>query len=157
MQTAEVRRVLLRDFEISEISLFADKVFRYGEPESAVIIGRRLARNGADRSPIRYQRIREGQIKEFSRTFEPSVKTNVLPARLANAEASSFRVPDLIDVWDALRSFPKLEQLVEDIGKGFDYKGDDDPSLPKGAVKVFSVPNPKRGFIRVLRVGMRNK
>ena len=31
-----VRRLLLGDYEIAEISLFADKVFRYGEAESAI-------------------------------------------------------------------------------------------------------------------------
>ena len=40
-QATEVRRKLLAEFEIAEIVLFADKVFRYGESESTVIIGRR--------------------------------------------------------------------------------------------------------------------
>jgi type I restriction-modification system DNA methylase subunit len=42
-QAAPVRETLLREYEIAEISLFADKVFRYGESESAVVIGRRLS------------------------------------------------------------------------------------------------------------------
>ncbi len=145
-QAADVRRTLLRDYEISEISLFADKVFRYGEPESTVMIGRRLARSSSNQSPIRYQRVREGQIKEFGRSYEPSSKADVMPAQLANAEASSLLVPDLFDVWNSLRVFPRFEQFV-DMGKGFDFKGDNDPSLPAGAVKVSPISDAKKGLI----------
>lgn len=134
-QAADVRQILLRDYEISEISLFADKVFRHGEPESTVILGRRLARTGAIRSPIRYQRIREGQIEEFSRSFEPSGKVEVLPARLVNAELSSLLVPDLAEVWQDLGSLPKFHQLAN-IGQGFSHKSDDDPTLPKGVTRT---------------------
>ena len=38
-QAVGVRELLLHDYEIAEISLFADKVFQYGESESAVIVG----------------------------------------------------------------------------------------------------------------------
>ena len=148
-QAADVRRILLRNYEISEISLFADKVFNYGEPESTVVIGRRLARTGTSRSPIRYQRIREGQIEEFSRCYEPSSRTDVTPARIADTEAFSLLVPDLSDVWNAMAAFPTFDQFA-DLGKGFDFKGDNDPSLPKGAVKVSSEPGFEQGLRRWL-------
>ena len=144
-QAADVRRILLRDYEISEINLFADKVFRYGEPESTVMIGRRLAQPGASRLPIRYQRIREGQIEEFSRTYQPGNTTNIAPNQFLEDKTSSLFVSDLDDVWAALAALPKFEQFG-DIGKGFDHKGDDDPSLPRGTVKISPVPNPKKGF-----------
>jgi hypothetical protein len=149
-QAADIRRVLLREYEVSEISLFADKVFRYGEPESTVLIGRRLTRANKGQSSIRYQRVREGQIEVFSHTYEASSRAEVTPTRIVtiiDSETSSLLVPDLFDVWDALTSYPKLERLAEDIGKGFDFKGDDDPSLPKGTVKVSSIPDPKTGII----------
>src|ERR1039458_1530492 len=41
-QARPLRNILLHDYEISEISLFADKVFRYGEPEK---IGRAACRD----------------------------------------------------------------------------------------------------------------
>lgn len=120
-QAADVRRTLLRDFEISEISLFADKVFRYGEPESTVVLGRRVARAVSSRSPILYQRIREGQFQEFSRSYAPSSKTDVTPAQLVNAEVCSLLVPDLADLWHALDALPRFKHIA-DIGKGLIHK-----------------------------------
>jgi len=143
-QAAAVRRILLRDYEISEISLFADKVFRYGEPESTVIIGRRLARASASRSPIRYQRIREGQIEEFRRSFEPSAKTDASAVQLADTEFSTLLVPDLPEVWQALAARPRFH-LFGDIGQGFSHKSDDDPTLPKGVTKIATVA--RKGLI----------
>lgn len=132
-QADDVRQTLLKDYEISEISLFADKVFRYGEPESTVILGRRLTRPSANRAPIRYQRIREGQIEEFSRSFVPSAKTDVSSAQLVNTEFSSLLVPDLADVWAALRALPRFAKFA-DIGQGLIHKSAYDPTLPKGMV-----------------------
>jgi hypothetical protein len=133
-QADEVRRLLLKDYEISEISLFADKVFRYGEPESTVIVGRRLARTGAARTSIRYQRIREGQIEEFSRSYRPGSTVETNPERFASARRFSFLLPDLDEVWRESSSLPRFADIAE-IGQGFSHKGDDDRTLPKGAIK----------------------
>src|SRR5690606_8675949 len=66
-QGKEIRRKLLEEYEISEITLFADKVFNYGEPETAVILGRRM---GAEkkRGSVLYRRIREEQIEAYAKT-----------------------------------------------------------------------------------------
>ena len=146
-QAIEVRKRLLDDFEIAEISLFADKVFRHGQPESAVIIGRRCPHDGTRPRAIRYQRVRERQVAEFSRSYEPTVASQVEIARLTTSEGASFRVPELSDVWDALAEAPSLDEFV-DAGKGFDHKGDDDPTLPAGVVKASAVefPNSVPGF-----------
>ena len=138
-QAADVRRILLRDYEISEISLFADKVFRYGEPESTILIGRRSPSRSARRSPIRYQRIREGQIAEFSRSCQTSSETAVMPEQLA----SSFLLPNLADVWEALKVLPKFERFT-DIGQGLIHKSTDDPTFPAGLVA--ELPVPKKGL-----------
>ncbi len=138
-QAADVRRILLRDYEIAEISLFADKVFRYGEPESTVVMGRRVAQGRLRHTSVRYQRIREGHIEDFSRTYEPGSVVGVNQERFARSDTSSLLVPDLDDVWEALGQLPRFEQFA-DIGKGFDHKGDNDPSLPPGTMKVSPVP-----------------
>lgn len=142
-QAADVRRILLRDYEISEISLFADKVFRYGEPESTVILGRRLARPNAARPPTRYQRIREGQITKFSKSYQPGSAFNVTSEWLNQSRSASLFVPDLGDVWEELKPLPQFEKFVT-IGKGFEHKSDDDVTLPKGVVKQW--PSERKGL-----------
>jgi hypothetical protein len=129
-----VREALLREYEIDEISLFADKVFRYGESESAVLIGRRLGRRQAQPPCIRYQRIRERQIERFSRTYEPGTTEKVEPTRFVHAGSSSLFLPDLHPVWDALSSLPSLDGFAH-VAKGLEHKSDNDPTLPPHAVK----------------------
>lgn len=133
-QAVEVRKTLLRDYEIDEISLFADKVFRYGESESAVVIGRRLRRGASKQFTIRYQRIREGQIAQFSQTCQPGESGVVQSTRFIQSVTASLYLPDLAAVWDALSSLPRLESFA-DIAKGLEHKSEDDATLPPGAVR----------------------
>jgi hypothetical protein len=134
-QAQPLRKVLLQDYEISEVSLFADKVFHYGEPESTIIIGRRRSTNTPRPFIVRYQRVREGQVAEFSRTYCPSSAMAVTRERLLAAEDASLLVPELDDLWQSLAGMKRLAEFA-DIGKGFDHIGDDDPMLPTGTVKV---------------------
>jgi hypothetical protein len=143
-QAADVRRILLREYEISEISLFADKVFRYGEPESTVVIGRRLAQQTTQRLPIRYQRVREWEVKNFSQTYEAGTVTTVDATRFAQTPTKSLLLPDLNDVWDALQEFPRFSEFAV-VGQGFSHKGDADSTLPKGTTKIST--EEKTGFV----------
>ena len=141
-QARPLRELLLRDYEISEISLFADKVFHYGEPESTVIIGRRLAQNAPRHFTVRYQRIREGQVAEFSRRYKASSEITVTRERLLVAEDASLLVPELDDLWQSLAVMKRLAEFA-DIGKGFDHIGDNDLLLATGTVKVSESPGPR--------------
>jgi hypothetical protein len=140
-QAIAVRETLLRDYEIAEIILFADKVFQYGEPEPAVIIARRLAIGASRQYSVRYQRVREDQIPEFSRTYQPSSAEKVSSERLEQSTSSSLFVPDLDAVWSALAGLRRLEDFAL-VGKGFEHKSDDDPTLPVGVIKESPVDVP---------------
>jgi hypothetical protein len=117
-------------------------VFHYGEPESTVIIGRRLAQNAPRHFIVRYQRIREGQVTEFSRRYKASSEMTVTRERLLAAEDASLLVPELDDLWQSLAVMNRLAEFA-DVGKGFDHVGDKDLSLPKGTVKVSESPRPR--------------
>jgi hypothetical protein len=134
-QARPLREVLLRDYEVSEISLFADKVFRYGEPESTVIIARRLPIGAPRQFAMRYQRIREGQVRDFSREYKASSAMTLTRQRFIAVEDASLLVPELDDLWQSIARMRRLAEFA-DIGKGFDHIGDNDPSLPQGTVKV---------------------
>jgi hypothetical protein len=120
-QASELRQLLLRDYEISEISLFADKVFRYGEPESTVIIGRRFAQNAARHFTVRYQRIREGQVGEFSRTYAASSEMTLARERFLPREEASLLVPELDDLWQSLSDMKRLKDFAE-VGQGLSHQ-----------------------------------
>lgn len=120
-QASALRQLLLRDYEISEISLFADKVFRYGEPESTVIIGRRFAQNARRHFAVRYQRIREGQVVEFSRTYVASTEMTVARDRFLAREEASLLVPELDDLWQSLSDMRRLKEFAE-VGQGLSHR-----------------------------------
>jgi hypothetical protein len=148
-QAADVRKLLLRDYEIGEIDLFADKVFRYGEPESTVLIGRRTGGSRMTARTVRYQRVREWQIEEFSKYYLPGSVVEVKPERFLGAPGSSLLVPDLDEVWEALAGLPRLGSIV-DLGKGLEYKSDEHGTLPKGFITESDIPQPglHEGFAR---------
>ena len=115
-QSKKVRQILLREYEISEITVFADQVFSYGDSESCVIIARRRT-NGFSRDlAINYRRVREGQVAEFSRTYRAGSSSLIRQGRLSTQESASLLVPDLEGVWENLRGLPALENFA-DIGK----------------------------------------
>ena len=132
-QATDVRRKLLAEYEIAEIDLFADKVFRYGESESTVIIGRRLAPSRRKSFVVQYQQVREGHIKEFARTYKPG-STEWVPSKRLAAEPSAYLfVPDLDAVWDALSAMPKLKRFAE-VGNGLAHRSVDDPKRPPNSI-----------------------
>jgi hypothetical protein len=146
-QATAVRQLLLRNCEFSEISLFADKVFRYGEPESAVLIGRRRRDLKGFSSTISFKRIREWQIEDFAKTYETGTGSSVALQRLAMQSDAVLLVPDLLDVWEALSELPHISDFA-DIGQGFSHKSVDDPTFPKGAIKesTTALRDSVRGF-----------
>lgn len=113
------REVILRNFDLREICLFADKVFEEGEPESVILLGRRQVSDGAART-VRYLRVREDGIQKFKDSYQPDSRFQVQVDRFAADPNKSFLVPDLPDVWTALCEHPPLSR-VADVGQGFSF------------------------------------
>ncbi|MEZ5386745.1 MAG: N-6 DNA methylase [Prosthecobacter sp.] len=127
-QGKALRRKLLDEYDISEITLFADKIFNYGEPETAVILGRRVGA-AKKRGKVLYRRVREEQIENYKKTLVPTTQTS-MPSSVFEERDGSLLVPEMNDIWQMLSDRPKLGDFVEG-GQGFQHKGKD---LPKGAI-----------------------
>lgn len=131
-QGKELRRNLLAEYELSEITLFADKIFNYGEPETAVILGRRVGtvkKNGM----VLYRRVREEQIENYKTTLTPTTQA-IMPTSVFGVHDDSLLVPEMADIWQSLEEQPKLGDLFEG-GQGFQHKSEDDPTLPEGTIR----------------------
>lgn len=135
-QGKALRRKLLDEYDISEITLFADKIFNYGEPETAVILGRRVG-TAKKRGMALYRRVREEQIENYKKTLTPTTQA-IMPSSVFEGNDGSLLVPEMNDIWLMLQDRPKLGDLVEG-GKGFEHKGKDDPTLPKRAIRESDV------------------
>jgi hypothetical protein len=124
-----LREMLVEKFELKEICLFPDKVFSFSDAESAVIIGRRMPRV-TRQSNLSYRRIRERQLPSFR--LDPTLlKARVVPqSRFSDGASCSLSLPDLEEVWVALRDHQPLESVSE-VGQGLIYLGRD---LPRGSI-----------------------
>ena len=114
------REILLRDFDLREICLFADKVFKEGEPESVIILGRRRAVGETPVRTVRYRRVREDGIERFARTYAPDSDEVANLEEFGAAPDASFHMADLPGVWTALRASPGLS-IAADVGQGFSF------------------------------------
>ncbi|MEZ6110756.1 MAG: N-6 DNA methylase [Pirellulaceae bacterium] len=129
----DVRRFLIENFELREISLFPDKVFPFSDAESAVIVGRRLNAGMKSHDKVRFRRIRERQMPKFITAYEASTSQRIEQKRFKQANKWDLRIPDLEEVWQYLANYPTANDLAE-LGTGLVYHGKD---LPQG-VPTFS-------------------
>ena len=138
------RKLLVESAEFEEICLFPDKVFNFADVESAILIGRKVAaRTDADKT-LRYRRVREGEIALFKSDYAATSDIVIPQSRFAESEAADLRVPDLDEIWSLLSNLPKLGDSVE-IGQGFSFVGQDQPSYPRGQKRTSKTP--KKGFV----------
>lgn len=142
----EVRKLLVETCELREITLFPDKVFSFSDAESAILLGRRLRSGSKSRPQIRYQRVREPQMPGFRARYEASTTKTVPQSRFSEATRWSLRIPDLEDIWEALREAQRITAVAE-LGLGLVYHGRD---LPAGTPTYSETrfPGAQRGFIR---------
>jgi hypothetical protein len=123
-ESTPVREELLKDFDLSEISAFADNLFEHGDHEVAVLIGRKK-RTRTNPLVLRYRRVREHGMPAFKERLAFSSERTVDPERFATVDGARLFLPDLPEMWDHLADTPRLVEVV-DIQKGFEFVNDDD-------------------------------
>ncbi|MBN2132761.1 MAG: N-6 DNA methylase [Sedimentisphaerales bacterium] len=122
-EAREVRRLLLEDFEVREICMFADKVFNEGDAETAVILGRRCPMlGGASLSSVIFRRVREDSIADFAENYAADAEQAIPFRELGRDDEKSLRLPDLPEVWRHLSRNPAIG-TVADVGQGFSFAG----------------------------------
>jgi hypothetical protein len=129
----ETRRRMLNECDVMEITLFADKVFEFGEPESAIILGHKAPAIGRQRTLTRYQRVREKQVPIFKHSYEPSSRDEVDQHQFSQLLDADCTLPVLPELWSSLLSASKLQQNAF-VGRGFSFRSKDDPLFEPGTV-----------------------
>ena len=75
-------RLLLAQFDLSEVGIFADNLFEHGDHEAAVLIGRRTKEH-ARRAVLHYRRVREQDMEAFKDRLAFSSEREVLQTQFA--------------------------------------------------------------------------
>jgi N-6 DNA Methylase len=137
----DVRRLLTTQFEVQEICLFPDKVFKFSDMESAILVARKHERSSSAR--VRYRRVRERDIDAFQKDYRATIDVMATQSRFESS--CDLRIPDLEAVWERCDGFQKFEAIAE-IGQGFAFKGKDlAPGVITSSDRRF--PGAVRGFL----------
>lgn len=146
-----VRRQLLAECEIKEISVFPDRMFKFASVETGIVLGRkRVAKRAIVTTGIRFRRVRESKMADFRDRYDDSWRDEVHAEWLASANDARFVVPDARRVWQACIGLKRFKEFV-DTGKGLEHRSKNDPRFPKGAVTESRVklPGLEEGFASV--------
>ena len=143
--TAELREFMARNFELGEVCLFPDGVFKFSGAESALITGRRVNRPRVSHE-ISYRRVREADMPRFRLDYAVSSKQSIPQNAISQRNKWSMRFPDRYEVWTTLEPYPQLTSLAQ-MGQGLFYIGEkrrspEQPTVSRrrfaGAVQGFS-------------------
>jgi len=129
-----VRRQLLAECEIKEISIFPDRMFKFASVETGIVLGRKHEGKRTTISPgILFRRVRESKMKDFRERYSSSWDTKISADWLAMSNQSRLVVPELRRVWDACHALCRFRNFA-DIGQGLIHRSKKDPCFPKGAI-----------------------
>jgi len=147
---AETRRRMLNECDVLEMTLFADKVFEFGQPESVVILGHKPMRKTHARKAMTYQRVREKQVTIFKETYAPSSAIPLNQTEFLKSDRISCISPMLPELWESLGENPQLGKIVL-VGQGFSFKSENDPSFPSEGIRQSKdfFKGAVRGFVSI--------
>lgn len=128
----ELRKLILDDFELSQICLLPENVFRFARHRSVLLFGRKTAIGKKQKSQniqLLYRTVDASHLEEFKEKYKGR-DTHVFQSKFAESHVFDLRVRELDDVWSYCESnFPTIDSIA-DGGQGLIYKGKD---LPNGA------------------------
>lgn len=116
-----VRRALLQAFQIIEICVFPDHVFRFSDSECAVILAKGVPGGTKHNAPVVYRRVREAGMDAFRESARVSAEEIVPGAIFLDSPDASFAIPELRRLWTA-RGWSKLEDVAS-VQQGMSYHG----------------------------------
>jgi type I restriction-modification system DNA methylase subunit len=123
---ANLRKMIVNDFEIQQICHLPKGVFRHANHESVVLCGRRASY--ADRKKhiglnrVLYRRVPKSMLLRFCKNYEAKDQY-VQQSQFTATPTVELRVIELSDIWEYCRMYyPRLGSVVEG-GKGLEYKG----------------------------------
>ena len=141
---AELRKTILRDYDLSQVCTLPENVFTFAGHKSALLFGHKtFARN---KRKVDHEILCRNVPKEGIETFKEKYEgrdQNVLQSRVNMSSAFDLRIRELDDIWDYCeKNFPRFDSTSQG-GKGLEYEG---KNLPPGA-KTFD----KRRFAGAVR------
>jgi hypothetical protein len=134
------RQWLLENCQLSEVSLFPDKMFRFSDHECSVLLGRRHPTSARLPTTVRCRRVREEGRESFQEDYHFTTDRTYPQSRLPGRAGGALWVPELEDeLWAWLRGCPRLESIAA-LNQGVQFKNRQ--KLPAGARTVATTEFP---------------
>ncbi len=145
----ELRKIIVNSFELSQICLLPENVFRFAKHRSVLLFGRKTAigeKQKGKNIQVLYKTVDASQRDAFKENYKGR-DTYVFQSKFAESSIFDFRVRELDDVWSYCEAnFPTIASVAEG-GQGLIYKGKDLPKVLKtfedkkfaGAVKGYAL------------------
>jgi len=130
-EAIDVRKHLLKNFELSEICLFPDKVFQFSDMETTILLGRKRPQRRKAAYRVRYRRVREAGLGAFRESYQVNSDRAFESSRFEATPNHSLQIPELDDVWRYCSTFAVLQDFAH-VQKGLEYKGKE--NLPAGSI-----------------------
>lgn len=117
----DVRRTLLNSFQLLEICVFPDRVFRFSDLETALILARGTPGGTNPRLPVLFRRVREHGLAAF-RNDARVTEEDFVPGRLFHEHPdANLSIPEVRRLWTS-RAWPTLAEVAT-IQQGLSYHG----------------------------------
>ena len=144
-----LRKDILTKVELRDLVTFPDNVFKFAKPETAVIIGKKLAAGQQGAASFKFRRIRKPDMDAFrNENRVPLGASFSVPEVLANP-GYQLLLPPLAEVWQAVEHLPCLKERAH-VTIGFYYFSENDRDFPPGEVQVSETKAP--GFHQGFRL-----
>ncbi|HEX9834253.1 MAG TPA: N-6 DNA methylase, partial [Mycobacterium sp.] len=122
-ESKPIREQLLKDFDLSEISVFADNLFEHGDHEVAVLMGRKMKPRTTPPAMM-YRRVREADMAAFKERLAFSWEREVSPNRFRTNDGADLRIRELDELWQHLAARRVLRDYAS-VGQGLTHRADD--------------------------------
>jgi hypothetical protein len=116
-----LRRALLEKFQLIEICLLPDRVFRFSDHECALILARGEVGGTKRNAPITFRRVREAGLDGFRECARVSTEEVVPGSIFLDSPTTDLVLPELRRIWNA-RCWSTLSDIAL-VQQGMSYHG----------------------------------
>ena len=138
---AELRKMIVSDFELSQICLLPENIFTFAKHRSVVLLGRKTAIGKKQNIRLLYRTVEASQRDAFKENYKGR-DTQVFQSKFTESPIFDLRVRELDDVWSYCEAnFPTITSIAE-VGRGIEFK-----DVEKSTSRI-KFEDAKQGFVK---------
>jgi hypothetical protein len=130
-----LRRDLLEQCEIREITVFPDKVFQFADVETGIILARKLPSNSSPSPDYLFRRVRETGMSRFIAGYRADQDVSASVQERRDTEEARLLIPRLAALWSANANVPRFSSIAL-IAHGLYFLPKTHPDFPRGAATI---------------------